>query len=125
MSNCITVDGAVKFPAGLLDVVALGALLTKVSTMKESSETGNVFPEYHAWWFLLPDVGASLNVQINADGSVIWYPGVHCRSSHTWRDFQGTLNTFKLFASQPFNASLMMRDDDAPSDFGRMNIGWK
>jgi hypothetical protein len=116
MSNCITVKSSTIFPAGLLDVDRFRGLLAEVAPLKAPPEE---FPAYHAWWFL-----SGSAVMVYPDGSVGWHPGRGCRSSHTWRDLQGTLDVFSIFAKQAYEFDMDIRDDDAPIDFQRYSLGW-
>ncbi len=87
MSNCIEIrNGVVPFHKSILNIPALQNLLASVKDLKTAPKDNQ---GYFAWWFL------SQNTVIQGDYAFIHFGAG--RSSHTNRDFKGTLILLKEF----------------------------
>ena len=113
MSNCVDVKGGVYFPMGTINAEALTKEIAAVKDLKNVDYDRDGATKYFTWWFI---EGA---VIIHSNGSVTWYPGRGCRSSHTWRDLAGTIHILSQFAIQRYQFWLTIRDIDAPTAYGR------
>jgi hypothetical protein len=103
VSNCIEITNrAVKvFNNRDIDVNALRALVASVCDLPDAPKSGD---GYIAWWFLsTADFDSAGNV------SVVFGQG---RSSHTWRDFRGTLGVLAKFARRSIRLTFTLRDID-------------
>ena len=112
MSNCIDVQGSVRFKPGVIDVARLAGLIESVRGMKKppdyATDGGD---KLIAWWFL------DRAVEIEPSGAVRWSPGQGCRSSHTWRDLRGTMQVLGAMASENVEFMLQVADLDWPTPY--------
>lgn len=99
MSNCINIvfKNVVSLKPHEVDAQGLKELITRAE--KEVNDKNcvddNTSGELKvAWWHL------SINTQFRKGGGVEVRLG-NGRSSHTWRDFRGTLNVLKKFIKTP------------------------
>ena len=108
MSNCITIDNpTVRFNPGVLDDQALSGLLNSASeniTLKNCTNEELDADERMAWWFLCE------NTMTFKNGTVVINLG-RGRSSHTWRDFKGTLQILSRFVKKDFHYTFQIRDE--------------
>lgn len=97
MSNCIRIlkGEEVCFFPDEIDIEGFKALMAKAknhSSTDGTEWTREKGEQTMAWWFLS-------NSAADHRGVAIWFG---CgRSSHTWRDFQGTLSVLKQFIKKP------------------------
>jgi len=109
MSNCIEISGRVlkTFSDSEIDIAALKALIESVQDLPSAPKSGD---EYLAWWFLTSQCHDS--TWFSESGSYVTIPFGQCRSTHTWRDFRGTLSLLAKYARKPIKITFMLRDVD-------------
>jgi len=105
MSNCIEIDRPrpLRLKTQYVDVQGLANLVNRTRTLPDAPDY-KVDPDGHtAWWFL------STNVHFYTDCVEI-YLGAG-RSSHTNRDFKGTLALLSKFIVRPVTVPFTFRDE--------------
>lgn len=108
MSNCIKIveNSSVIFSNEMIDRNALTELLIK--TEEEINKDNCVDPGVDgdlriAWWFL------SSNVEFQDDCIIVFFGDG--RSTHTWRDFNATINLINKFVKNDFSHSMYVSDE--------------
>lgn len=124
MSNCIEIvrGRKVVFLKDEIDIEKFKVLVDSVAGLPAAptERDGNI-----AWWFL------QRNSLVDQRGVVINFS--EGRSSHTWRDFEATLEVLKGFMKKPKHHHFVVSDefDDFRSqsaldvEFSRVTIGGK
>jgi len=108
MSNCIHIEGnaRVHFEPDEIDAQGLKELLDKaeekVSELNCVSE--EIEPDLRLAWWYLPQT------KIREDNSVDIHFGLG-RSTHTWRDFRGTLKVINKFVKKPKVHTFQISDE--------------
>lgn len=136
MSNCVEIENDVVFlREHCQDIDTFMKFLEETDRLtapemeaKSGVYTGQPMSDdqqalYVAWWFLCGAVKPWTSGPGNKQTGLLWTPGRGCRSSHTFRDLEGTLRVLgkklvlpDLPLRTPFK--LVDRDDDN-RDLGR------
>lgn len=103
MSNCIQIYDVIMIPLDIVDVDGLFNLIDAGAQRNEKSVFDGS-PESMAYWFLTRD-----NVRISGDQLVIKLGGG--RSTHTWRDFEGTLYLLAGYISGNYYTEVQVSDE--------------
>lgn len=117
MSNCISFDsGSIKFSPDEFDVETFVRHMREPAITERHPE-GGMFGApptigenfnsrvYHGWWFLhnawrFEDGDGKIRIDFGTG-----------RSSHTWRDFKGTLEVLRTYVKKPKVKVFTMRDE--------------
>jgi hypothetical protein len=105
MSNCIYIyNPTVQFKPSEINISGLLSLLNSVKTITDSKDLDLLTPDQcMAWWYLTGNTS-----YVNGKLYIHFGQG---RSSHTWRDFRGTLRVLSKFVIQPKSNIFTMSDE--------------
>ncbi len=118
MSNCVEIKRQdVWFGAEEIDIPKFRELVDRVNLLPQPPDGLKDRDGYFAWWFL------SSNVEFGLAGLVIHFG--RGRSSHTWRDLQGTLMVLGQFMLKPKKHVFRIADElDGFESWGWCKVGW-